>query len=76
MTCRSKSCKHEFCWVCMGEWAKHGGQAYNCNRFEEGEAGVAKSSKENARVSLERYLFFFTRYANHEKSRELEKKVR
>lgn len=25
MTCRS--CKHEFCWVCMGKWSR----AHNCN---------------------------------------------
>lgn len=30
MTC--KKCRHEFCWVCMGNWQGHGGSYFQCNR--------------------------------------------
>jgi ariadne-1 len=33
MTCRS--CKHDFCWICMGPWSDHGantGGYYKCNK--------------------------------------------
>ncbi|KAF8424054.1 hypothetical protein EV426DRAFT_100094 [Tirmania nivea] len=71
MTCRK--CKHEFCWVCMGPWSEHGTNWYNCNRFEE-KAGVdARDHQAKSRASLERYLHYYNRYANHEQSAKLDK---
>lgn len=71
MTCRK--CKHEFCWVCMGPWSEHGTSWYNCNRFEE-KAGVdARDHQAKSRASLERYLHYYNRYANHEQSAKLDK---
>ena len=35
MTC--KKCKHEFCWLCMGDWKNHGektGGAFSCNIYQ------------------------------------------
>ena len=35
MTC--KKCKHEFCWLCMNDWKKHGeatGGAFACNIYQ------------------------------------------
>jgi ariadne-1 len=52
MTCRK--CRYEFCWVCMGSWAEHGTQYYNCNRYEESMG--ARDAKSKSRASLERYL--------------------
>ncbi|KAF7311819.1 RBR-type E3 ubiquitin transferase [Mycena indigotica] len=69
MTC--KKCKHEFCWVCMGPWSEHGTAWYSCNRYDE-EAGVnARDAQSKSRASLERYLHYYNRWANHEQSAKL-----
>ncbi|CAK4608983.1 hypothetical protein LEN26_018120 [Aphanomyces euteiches] len=64
MTC--KSCRHEFCWICMGDWKTHSGNAYNCNSFREVDVSIA-----TAKTELERYLHFHTRFENHAKSEEI-----
>ncbi|KFY41404.1 hypothetical protein V494_03024 [Pseudogymnoascus sp. VKM F-4513 (FW-928)] len=73
MTCRK--CKHEFCWMCMGLWSEHGTSWYNCNRFEEGSGSDARDAMAKSRVSLERYLHYYNRYANHEQSAKLDKDI-
>lgn len=74
MTC--SQCRHEFCWVCNGPWSQHGGSYYACNKYQDNE----ESSKQNARIqrakdSLQRYLFYFSRFENHENSKKLDGKV-
>jgi ariadne-1 len=71
MTCRK--CKHEFCWMCMGPWVEHGTSWYNCNRFEEKSGTDARDAQAKSRHSLERYLHYYNRYANHEQSAKLDK---
>ncbi|KAJ3106590.1 hypothetical protein HDU97_005955 [Phlyctochytrium planicorne] len=66
MTCRK--CRYEFCWVCLGEWKKHG-DYYSCNRYKEDES--SEKMKKNTRAALEKYLHYFTRYANHDQSAKL-----
>ncbi|KAM0327053.1 hypothetical protein ACHAQA_006176 [Verticillium albo-atrum] len=73
MTCRK--CKHEFCWMCMGLWSEHGTSWYNCNRFEEKSGLDARDAQAKSRVSLERYLHYYNRYANHEQSAKLDKDI-
>lgn len=73
MTCRK--CKHEFCWMCMGLWSEHGTSWYNCNRFEEKSGMEARDAQAKSRVSLERYLHYYNRYANHEQSARLDKDI-
>eukprot|EP00123_Amoebidium_parasiticum_P016904 comp23632_c1_seq1/m.40282 comp23632_c1_seq1/g.40282 ORF comp23632_c1_seq1/g.40282 comp23632_c1_seq1/m.40282 type:complete len:505 (-) comp23632_c1_seq1:315-1829(-) len=74
MTCRSQTCKYEFCWVCMGPWEPHGSSWYNCNRFDEKKDGANQAKESShARVSLERYLHYYNRYANHDASGRMEK---
>ncbi|KAE9975165.1 hypothetical protein Vi05172_g8515 [Venturia inaequalis] len=73
MTCRK--CKHEFCWMCMGVWSEHGTSWYNCNRFEEKSGHEARSEQAKSRQSLERYLHYYNRYANHEQSAKLDKDI-
>ncbi len=37
MKCGAKGCKHEFCWICLTPWSKHGsatGGYWRCNRFQ------------------------------------------
>ncbi|KAF9888348.1 hypothetical protein FE257_008781 [Aspergillus nanangensis] len=71
MTCRK--CKHEFCWMCMGLWSEHGTSWYNCNRYEEKSGSEARTEQARSRASLERYLHYYNRYANHEQSAKLDK---
>ncbi|TRM70241.1 hypothetical protein BD626DRAFT_544688 [Schizophyllum amplum] len=69
MTC--KKCKWEFCWVCMGPWTEHGTSWYSCNRYDE-KAGIdARDAQSRSRASLERYLHYYNRWANHEQSAKL-----
>ncbi|KAL8695352.1 MAG: hypothetical protein Q9218_000111 [Villophora microphyllina] len=72
MTCRK--CKHEFCWICMGLWSEHGTSWYNCNRFED-KNGSSGGDQAKSRQSLERYLHYYNRYANHEQSAKLDKDI-
>lgn len=73
MTCRK--CRYEFCWVCMGVWSDHGQSWYNCNRFEEKESTAARDNQAKSRASLERYLHYYNRYANHEQSAKLDREL-
>eukprot|EP00457_Paulinella_chromatophora_P005897 gb/GEZN01005915.1/.p1 GENE.gb/GEZN01005915.1/~~gb/GEZN01005915.1/.p1 ORF type:complete len:541 (-),score=72.29 gb/GEZN01005915.1/:29-1651(-) len=76
ITCRS--CKHEFCWVCDGDWLLHGnttGGFYKCNRYDPkqlkgtGKKGDVKDSREEAKRELDRYLFYYQRYHNHDQAK-------
>ena len=75
MTCQR--CRHEFCWVCSDDWTKHGQQTggyYQCNKYKPSE--LDQKSKENARAALERYMHYYHRYANHDRSRKFESQLR
>ncbi len=61
ITCRK--CQHHFCWVCLGSWQNHTGDAYACNRYRDKGDKVSAS-----RQQLERYLHYYTRFANHANS--------
>lgn len=74
MTCQN--CKHEFCWICNGDWASHGantGGYYNCNKFEENaeedESDIAKAKRE-----LDRYLHYYKRYHAHSEAQRFAQK--
>lgn len=73
MTCRK--CRNEFCWMCMGVWSEHGTSWYNCNRYEEKSGTDARDAQARSRQSLERYLHYYNRYANHEQSARLDKDI-
>ena len=73
MSCRTTSCKHEFCWVCMGDWKSHNGN-YSCNRFTE-EAKSKEQQAESSRAALKRYLHYYDRFRNHDNSLKLEHKL-
>ena len=59
----------------MGEWKEHGsatGGYYKCNLYEEKKKdktfNKAETDRENAKSELQRYMWYYERYANHEKS--------
>ena len=68
-------CKHDFCWTCLGPWKEHGqatGGYYKCNKFEEMEKDTdfkkAQKKVDDAKHELQRYMFYYERYANHHKA--------
>lgn len=70
MTC--KHCKHEFCWVCMGDWAEHGnhtGGYYKCNKYDPKKKKTKGSAEDEAKAELDRYLHYYQRYHNHDQSK-------
>jgi ariadne-1 len=59
----------------MGVWSEHGTSWYNCNRYEEKSGSEARDAQARSRQSLERYLHYYNRYANHEQSAKLDKDI-
>ena len=78
MTCFQ--CRFEFCWLCLGDWRKHGnrtGGFYQCNIFRDktrrGETLDDEIRRINAKVSNERYLHHWERWAEHDKALKIVK---
>ncbi|CAL8074279.1 unnamed protein product [Calicophoron daubneyi] len=69
-------CKHDFCWVCLEPWSLHQAQYYNCSRYDERSNPAKDQARELARESLKRYVFYYDRWANHERSLRLEEEHR
>ena len=67
MLCRH--CKFQFCWMCMKSWDTHGYDKSICNAFVEPPKTEHMSS---AALKLERWLFYFDRFSNHEVSAALD----
>jgi len=60
------SCSHKFCWVCLGGFDH---KDHACNKFKEA------SDPNSERARLNKYIFFYSRYQNHQQSIELEDKL-
>lgn len=72
MTC--VQCRFEFCWLCRGPWSEHGsatGGFYACNRYDESKAKSDDARAAMVRESHDRYLHFFERYFQHERSERI-----
>ncbi|KAA6390093.1 MAG: putative E3 ubiquitin-protein ligase ariadne-1, partial [Streblomastix strix] len=66
MTC--SQCKHEFCWICLGNWSDHGSQTggfYNCNRPQKSQGA---NDLDKAKERLEYFTHYHDRYQEHNKS--------
>ena len=69
MSCQT--CRHEFCWICMGDWKSHNSETggyYKCNKF--GSADGADNPNDmsdagKAKRELDRYLHYYSRYHAH-----------
>lgn len=75
---KAGGCGHEFCWLCLGEWRLHGtstGGYYQCNIFEknskDGTFAEDEMNRQKAKHALVKYMFYFERFMNHDKSMKL-----
>lgn len=66
-------CRHDFCWMCLGDWKGHGSEYYECSRYKENADTANESAK--ARAALRKYLHYYERWQNHAKSLKLEEKT-
>nr|CAD7256686.1 unnamed protein product [Timema shepardi] len=57
------SCKHDFCWMCLGDWKTHGSEYYECSRFKENPNIAQESVLVQAREALKKYLHYYERLA-------------
>lgn len=65
-------CKHDFCWMCLGNWRTHGSEYYECSRYKENPNIANESVHAQAREALKKYLHYFERWENHSRSLKLE----
>jgi len=66
------NCKHDFCWMCLGDWRTHGSEYYECSRYKENPNIAHESEHAQAREALKKYLHYFERWENHSRSMKLE----
>lgn len=66
------NCKHDFCWMCLGDWKSHGSEYYECSRYKENPNIAHESVNAQAREALKKYLHYYERWENHSKSLKLE----
>jgi len=76
ITCQK--CKHEFCWICLGDWASHGantGGYYRCNKYDTNTSNLDDTSDAaKAKRELDRYLHYYKRYHAHSEAQKFAKK--
>ena len=56
-------CGYNFCWICLGDWKLNGANYYSCNKF-------GQDMVKNAKIEIEKYVFYFERNMYHQKSQE------
>lgn len=69
-------CKHDFCWMCCGDWKSHGSEYYECSRYKSNPNIVNESAGIQAREALKKYLFYFERWQNHADSLKREEETK
>lgn len=67
-----RHCNYQFCWLCMKNWDVHGYNNAVCNAWKEPEPDALKTA---AKQSLEKWLFYFDRFNNHEISARLDEEL-
>jgi len=64
-----EKCKHQFCWLCLADDLNYVHQhSGKCNKFE---GQKVEKDREEAKHELMKYQFYYERYANHEKSKQI-----
>jgi ariadne-2 len=65
--------KHDFCWMCLGDWKSHGSEYYVCSRYKKNPN--IKSVQAQGREALKKYLHYYERWKNHSMSLKLEEQT-
>ncbi|KAL6216092.1 hypothetical protein ACLB2K_009319 [Fragaria x ananassa] len=67
MTCRAP-CRYEFCWYCLGP-IRSGCHCNGFSRVKSDKVNVAEIDRRKAKRDLERYIHYYERWANNERSK-------
>ncbi|OSX64891.1 hypothetical protein POSPLADRAFT_1044325 [Postia placenta MAD-698-R-SB12] len=67
-----RHCNFQFCWLCRKNWDIHGYNNEICNTWKEPEPDEIKTE---AKQNLEKWLFYFDRFNNHELSARLDQEL-
>ncbi|KAJ3476707.1 hypothetical protein NLI96_g10972 [Meripilus lineatus] len=64
-----RHCQFQFCWLCLRNWETHGYNDATCNAWKplDPDADMTEAQR-----NLEKWLFYFDRYNNHELSAKLD----
>lgn len=58
------------------DWKTHGSEYYECSRYKENPSIAQEANHLKARRALEKYLHYFERFENHNKSLKMEEELR
>ena len=67
-----RHCQFQFCWLCLQKWETHGYNNPVCNAWKEREPDEEATE---AKRTLDKWLFYFDRYNNHELSTKLDQEL-
>lgn len=59
----------------MGPWNRHATEYYECSKYKNDPDKFEKSSMSQARSALKKYLHYYGRWDNHDKSPQLEQEL-
>ncbi|KAM7279084.1 hypothetical protein ACFE04_006218 [Oxalis oulophora] len=65
MTCHC--CRHEYCWLCLGNWKGHGSN-FSCSTYTPSSEAIEQ--QKTAKNNIDRYIFHYERWATNKKSAE------
>ncbi|KAA0149824.1 hypothetical protein FNF29_05650 [Cafeteria roenbergensis] len=74
MTCGKGSgagCGHEFCWICMGPWAPHGTEWYNCKMTKPPSVEEEERKALETKAKLARLIPYVSKYRFHAHAQKL-----
>lgn len=67
-----RHCQFQFCWLCLRNWDNHGYNDATCNAWKPLDPD---GDMTEAQRNLEKWLFYFDRYNNHELSAKLDQEL-
>ena len=53
------NCKHDFCWMCLGDWRSHGSEYYECSRYKVSALSHTITSWKESSTNLRHNVPYF-----------------